>query len=413
MQTGLRKAVAELEINLVSAGGAGPAKQAPRFTVQMLVEFEVAVMNSARPAYQRAFAWWCLLSVWAALRFDDHRGLTPQRVHRRLAGVEFSLTRSKTTGAGKKFAERPGYVSLNAYIKEPDWLLTGLDLWESFGKQVCPVRDYWLMLPTIDLGAARAVEMKYPDASAATRALMLTLGDQHSGVGIIPFDAVAFWTLHSPRAWLPSAAAAVGFNAEWIDSIAAWRPQGGTVYVRTTRRRIQSIQEKVAEQIRQAEGLEDILDEEEIFEQLAEFMAKKEEELDTAPLRFFKLPARGIMQREELQPKLRKTASAQVAETIKDETVSKGTEGDYIVSVTEKQGFRRLHQLGRCFRIPGVHYTQWEVLGLERPETSEYEDYCKNCWPQKKARTSRQGSSGSSSSDSSSGSSSSEAAEQP
>ena len=55
-QTGLRKALAELEINLVSAGGTGPSKQAPRFTVQMLVEFEVAVMNSARPPYHRAFA---------------------------------------------------------------------------------------------------------------------------------------------------------------------------------------------------------------------------------------------------------------------------------------------------------------------------------------------------------------------
>jgi hypothetical protein len=251
-------------------------------------------------------------------------------------------------------------------------------------------------------------------AAAASRALLLTLGNESTGVGIITPEAVPFWTLHSARAWLPSAAASIGFAADWIDAIAAWRPKGGEVYVRTTRRRIRTIQEKVADRIRQAEGLEDILDEEEIFEKLETYLKKKGVRQPCDELRFFQRQTRGqramtvpvgidelmwaeLMGEEAGESRPQERAPQKAA----DSTVVAGEPGDYVVSVTEKRGFRRLHQLGRCYRVPGLHYTQWLTLGTARPTSAEYDDFCRNCWPsgkQKEGSSSESSSSGSSSS---------------
>ena len=57
-----------------------------------------------------------------------------------------------------------------------------------------------------------------------------------------------------------------------------------------------------------------------------------------------------------------------------------GVEG-YVVSVSRKQGFRRLHLLGACQRVPGLSYRDFEEYGLERPPPESYDDYCRACWP--------------------------------
>ena len=185
--------------------------------------------------------------------------------------------------------------------------------------------------------------------------------------------------------------------------------------MRTTRRRIRTIQEKVADRIRQAEGMEDILDEEEIFEKLETYLQKKGVQQPCEGLRFFQKQKRGqktskaplgedelmwaeLMGDEAEENRPREKATP----TEVDRTVVKGEPGDYVVSVTEKRGFRRLHQLGRCYRVPGLHYTQWLTLGSGRPTPIEYDDFCRNCWPSSKKQTD-----GASSDSSSSGSSSS------
>ena len=56
---------------------------------------------------------------------------------------------------------------------------------------------------------------------------------------------------------------------------------------------------------------------------------------------------------------------------------SGGVEG-YIVSVVGRR--RRLHYVGKCFRLPQIHYKSWEVLGLKLPAPELYTDICKDCW---------------------------------
>ena len=34
----------------------------------------------------------------------------------------------------------------------------------------------------------------------------------------------------------------------------------------------------------------------------------------------------------------------------------------------------------RCFRVPGIHYMNFELLGLDTPSELDYDDYCRDCW---------------------------------
>ena len=55
-------------------------------------------------------------------------------------------------------------------------------------------------------------------------------------------------------------------------------------------------------------------------------------------------------------------------------------EGDYVISISDKKGFRRLHLVGACYRRPGEHYACWARLGRSMPEPSLYDETCRDCW---------------------------------
>ncbi len=52
----------------------------------------------------------------------------------------------------------------------------------------------------------------------------------------------------------------------------------------------------------------------------------------------------------------------------------------YVVSLSGKHNFRRLHMLGRCWRVLGVDYSRYEFLGEETPPPRAYDDFCGKCW---------------------------------
>ena len=43
--------------------------------------------------------------------------------------------------------------------------------------------------------------------------------------------------------------------------------------------------------------------------------------------------------------------------------------------------FRRLHYAGACWRLPGVHFLNWEDLGSEEPDLSRIDARCSQCFP--------------------------------
>ena len=52
----------------------------------------------------------------------------------------------------------------------------------------------------------------------------------------------------------------------------------------------------------------------------------------------------------------------------------------FVVSLT-KSNWRRLHRIGGCSRMPGIHYLRFELLGLDKPRVDMYDDFCRWCWP--------------------------------
>ncbi len=81
---------------------------------------------------------------------------------------------------------------------------------------------------------------------------------------------------------------------------------------------------------------------------------------------------------EEPAPPAEKRSRRQRPE---DKTVPVQERG-YVVSLSTKTGFRRLHFAGACHRVPGVHYAAFEWLGPVLPSADQYDDYCAKCWPQ-------------------------------
>ncbi len=58
-----------------------------------------------------------------------------------------------------------------------------------------------------------------------------------------------------------------------------------------------------------------------------------------------------------------------------------GAEG-YFVSLVGRKPHRRLHYLGKCHRMPGVHYLNFIQYGLDAPDEMDYDEVCKQCWPE-------------------------------
>ena len=67
---------------------------------------ELLVMNQEQPPVLRCYAFWRCLEAWAALRFSDHRGLSPESCSLNETFFRGSLSRTKTTGKDKKVAEQ-------------------------------------------------------------------------------------------------------------------------------------------------------------------------------------------------------------------------------------------------------------------------------------------------------------------
>ena len=50
--------------------------------------------------------------------------------------------------------------------------------------------------------------------------------------------------------------------------------------------------------------------------------------------------------------------------------------GTFVVSISMRIDFRRLHVTGACPRVPGVHYAKFEVLGTSEPSVHSFHARC-------------------------------------
>ncbi len=54
-----------------------------------------------------------------------------------------------------------------------------------------------------------------------------------------------------------------------------------------------------------------------------------------------------------------------------------------LCSVSQRGRFRRLHDAGFCFRVPGLHFLRWEDLGPDVPDfvAARIDARCADCFP--------------------------------
>ena len=85
--------------------------------------------------------------------------------------LERKITRSKTSGQGKRIEVMFFFVAKEVFLLCPDWLKTGWDLnCELSAKASLQERDYLVPKPTMDLMGFRRAFVKYQDALTMSRA---------------------------------------------------------------------------------------------------------------------------------------------------------------------------------------------------------------------------------------------------
>ena len=53
----------------------------------------------------------------------------------------------------------------------------------------------------------------------------------------------------------------------------------------------------------------------------------------------------------------------------------------FVVAITSSR-LRRLHFVGNCGKIPGVHYRSYEAFDNEVPDATKYDRRCRSCFPE-------------------------------
>ncbi len=381
-----------------SVGGRsrGPA---PAPTAGLLSKLEELVCNEGGWAEGRRLAWWFLVSSWASLRYDDHRGMSPSAIAEAPDGLDFQLDRTKTTGEDKPVKSRRCVVSSRAWISEPQWLTVGWRLWKDFAPRQ---RDYFLTQTRRDESVFYR-SLGYVEYAGLSRGVIANLPD--SDGNLLGTDLAPYWRPHSWRSFVPSMATALGAPADDIRWLSAWRAQSAEAYVRTSRTKTLQIQNHVAQLLRLHAGGADPVGERYALEQVSKHLSERggsAEDIHRVVKSLAVFPGEAVV--TPLWSSLAAPEASgvpQTANTARNGPTQKGgssaddvatgnsTESDqdraplsgYLI-VTSRKGRRCLHKVGLCYRRAGVHFRRYEAAGAERPSTERYDDYCRDCWRQ-------------------------------
>ncbi len=387
-------AVKELVTQAAARRDGQARQQAQPPPTEAIRKIERLIMDQSSSSYDRLLGWWVCTSVWASLRFDDHRGLVPAAITESADHFHFVLTRTKTTGPDKTHSLRPAVVSKDAWLECPDWFSVGWRLWQSlapFG------RDYYLCPPKPGGGCAHR-EIHYMEYSSRLRSMLAALEDPEG----VPLgqDWAMFQSPHSFRAYLPSALEAVGAPRSAMSWLLSWKAQGSAGYARTGKAKTLVMQRAVANILKSHFGKTDPVGEVTLIEHLNGHLEKRgvnEEErarVTRALSAFTDQPEREVLwAAEAAKPPLPSTTTDTVTGPIMggsstdpppevDWTATESHEvpEGYIISVSSKKRIRRLHLMGACHRLPGIDYTNYIVAGDKCPGSDQYDDYCRHCW---------------------------------
>ena len=205
-----------------------PPRQAPRFPTILLAVFEDTVLSADKAVFVRVLSWWLLVQSWGTLRFDDHRGLLPRDFIVSSTGLQARLTRSEVSGSDKHLNFRAVIIHSSAYVQRRDWLVVG---WNLLLNGAPHERDYLLPAPTNNFHGFKTKEMKYSTAFAVQTHIISTAC--YRGLRLFENSTGHYFSPHSGRNFMPSAAAVLGFGKSERDILGGWSAEGSQRYTRT------------------------------------------------------------------------------------------------------------------------------------------------------------------------------------
>ena len=258
-------------------GRGEPRGPAQPFTVAILIALELVVGDVDQSFYKRLVSWTMLLGVWGCMRVDDIQSVAPESVRVSSRGLTMRLSRSKTTGPGKLHGQVHAFVRRDITITGTDWIAIGVELLQS-DSLVFP-RDYSIPAPHISWTACRKKILEPPQLANHFRMVLQSLGTPKLEDGtwrtnvameLVPGDLCLFWSGHSPRHFLPQAAAAIGCSKPDRDFLGRWAigKTGSNAYLITSRQIVERIQGLVLESFT-AGGV--VYDEGELLDLIKEF----------------------------------------------------------------------------------------------------------------------------------------------
>eukprot|EP00439_Symbiodinium_sp_Y106_P058272 s6201_g8.t1 len=235
-----------------------------------------------------------LIMIWGCLRCDDLQGISPESITLSQLGLKFTLSRTKTSGPGKRVGQLQGFVLRSISLSGYDWLAAGVNLlqtddfkiprdflflrltdgWEVHSREfmdgegvACHIRRTLaeLRAPPRDFLFLRLTDgwevhsREFMDGEGVACHIRRTLAELRAPrfqegtwglsktVRLVPEALLGFWSGHSARHFLPSVAAATGVDSDKRDFLGRWAVarSAGQAYVLTARQVIHAIQAHV------------------------------------------------------------------------------------------------------------------------------------------------------------------------
>lgn len=387
-----------------------PKKEAKQYLTGMMIQMEQVVV-AAHEVFIRAYAWLKLVTIWSVIRGEDSSWLDEASLSFSPGiGLRDNLTKSKTTGPGKKTKHREVFVSTEAYIAKKDWLEVGWKLWERAPR----LRQNLIALPDPSLEMFRSVGAEVQDRIALTRNRLerLQIASLRPDYKELNNIAAKFWAEHSSRPSLPKWARALGTPEETTDRLGYWAvgAESAEVYIRNYRSLVGRAQGTVAAFMQAAysteikdDGYPDLFGENDVIEELKVYLKGKiknngqaiEEcpnlhwpwSRNTASMTTKILLKYGWTKADEdrTEPMASGRLVVQPEESSESEAEGKAPSppdvAAWVVTKASRGKARGcLHVIGRCFRVPCIHYKCWTEAG-EGSDKSLYTKVCKQCFP--------------------------------
>ena len=211
----------------------------------------------------------CIFVSWrggSCYNLGGHCGSQTTMVwNRAMSGSKARLTRSKTLGSDKSVSSRLVVADQEAYIRNRTWRKDGCHFLQ---RQAPFERDYLLPAASVNFSGVHFREHRYDTAFGVQSRILSSLC--HCGNRRFNFAFPRFWSPHSGRNFLPTAASALGIWTQEKNLLEGWSARGSEQYNRLAKSKIAQIQREVVNRIWDKDA-QDPLSETDSLRELTEF----------------------------------------------------------------------------------------------------------------------------------------------